>query len=606
MAKDQSTSKNPETAGTAAEAGLADRLQTLTSRSQRVWMQSLDRAIDDITTLKPDPLNAAPAMARFAYSYMEHPAKAAAAAMAFWSGQADIALRLWQKAMTGADLGPAVAPKRGDKRFKNEAWETNPFLDYLKQSYLLTADWLLERVRTADDLTAHDRKKLDLIVRNFIEAHAPSNYPGLNPDVMEATIEQKGENLVRGLEHLVRDIEQGGGVLRIRQTDMESFQVGGNLATSPGHVVFENEVMQLIQYSPSTEQVYTRPLLIVPPWINKFYILDLNEKKSMVRWLVGQGYTVFLVSWINPTADQKTESWSSYMQKGVLTAIDKTLEETGADQTNIVGYCIGGTMLGSTLAYMAAKGDDRLASATFFTTQIDFTDAGELQAFVDPTTIANLRPIVEEHGVLSSENMFNAFNCLRSTDLIWSFVVNNYLLGRDNFPFDLLYWNSDSTAMPGGVHIEYLETFYVNNAFAKGRMTVDGVTLDPSQVRLPCYHVATVEDHIAPAESAYRGVRSLGGRSHRFVLAGSGHIAGVVNPPVAGKYQYWTKQGLKGTTLAEWRQGTTETEGSWWPDWDAWLAKRSGKQIAAREPGATLGRLEPAPGSFVRRRGVGG
>ncbi|MEO0761486.1 MAG: class I poly(R)-hydroxyalkanoic acid synthase, partial [Pseudomonadota bacterium] len=582
----------------------AERLQALAERSQKVWVRSIDRAIGDLTTLRPDPLNAAPAMARLALTYMEHPARAAAAAASYWSSQADLWLRVWQRSLGAGGVEPVIAPARADKRFKNEAWEQNPVLDYIKQSYLLTAQWLMDRIRTADDLSTQDRKKLDLVLRNFVEASSPSNFAALNPDVLQATIDEKGENLLRGIEHLVRDMETGGGTLRIRQTEMESFSVGDNVANCPGHVVFENEVMQLIQYSPSTDEVHERPLLFCPPWINKFYILDLNEKKSMVRWLVAQGYTVFLVSWINPTAENRDETWSSYMTKGIVTAIDKTLAETGADKLNIVGYCIGGTMLGTTLARLAEAGDDRVASATFFTSQLDFTDGGELQAFVDTEVLENLRPVVEEHGVLSSENMFNAFNCLRATDLVWSFVINNYLLGKGNFPFDLLYWNSDSTSMPGQVHLYYLDTFYNKNAFARGEMVLDGVALDPKKVTLPCYHVATVEDHIAPAASAFRGVKCLGGRSHRFVLTGSGHIAGVVNPPAAKKYQYWTKTGLKGETLAEWREGTTETAGSWWPDWDAWLSKRSGPKIAAREPGTRLGRLEPAPGRYVRRRAM--
>ncbi|MEL7172452.1 MAG: class I poly(R)-hydroxyalkanoic acid synthase, partial [Pseudomonadota bacterium] len=588
-------------AAAATTPTLADRLHKLSARSQSVWMQSLDRAIDDITTLRPDPLNTAPAMARLAFGYMDQPQRAMEAGMKFWSAQADLWLRSWQRVLNG-EAEPAKAPARGDKRFKHEAWDENPVLDYLKQSYLLTAGWLKDQVASADELSVQDRKKLDLVVRNFIEAHAPSNYPALNPDVIEATIEEKGENLLRGLEHLVRDIEQGEGHLRIRQTDMEAFHVGGNMANTPGSVVFENEVMQLIQYAPTTEKVKSRPLLICPPWINKFYILDLNEKKSMIRWLVAQGYTVFLISWVNPGPEQKDETWGSYMRKGVYTALDKALEETGADKANIVGYCIGGTMLGTTLSHMKATGDDRLASATFFTTQLDFSDAGELQAFVDDEVLSNIREVVEEHGYLSSENMFNAFNCLRASDLIWSFVINNYLLGKENFPFDLLYWNSDSTAMPGQVHLWYLDTFYNQNALAKGELELDGVKLDAGTVSLPCYHVATVEDHIAPAASAFRAAKLLGSRSQKFVLAGSGHIAGVVNPPAAGKYQYWTKTGLKGDTLDAWRDGTKETAGSWWGDWDAWLTKQSGPAVPAREPGARLGRVEPAPGTYVRKR----
>ncbi|MEM6678416.1 MAG: class I poly(R)-hydroxyalkanoic acid synthase [Pseudomonadota bacterium] len=600
MAKDDSIKSSDRVEATTP--ALPDRIQALAERSQRVWMRSMDRAVDDITTLRPDPLNTAPAMAKLAFEYVDRPQKAAEAAMRFWAAQTDLYMRTWQKLLGEANVAPAAEAKKSDKRFKNEAWADNPVLDYVKQSYLLTADWLSDQVKRADTLSQKDRRKLDLVVRNFIEAHAPSNYPALNPDVLSATIDEKGENLIRGLEHLVRDMEMGEGHLRIRQTDPDAFQVGGNMANTPGSVVFENDVMQLIQYAPSTETVHERPLLFVPPWINKFYILDLNEKKSMVRWLVAQGYTVFLVSWVNPGPAQKEETWETYMKKGVITAIDKVLEETGADKTNIVGYCIGGTMLGTTLAYLKAIGDDRISAATFFTAQLDFTDAGELAAFVDDEVLKHIRGVVEEHGYLSSENMFNAFNCLRSQDLIWSFVVNNYLLGKGNFPFDLLYWNSDSTAMPGNVHVQYLDTFYNRDAFAKGALSVAGETLDPKSVTLPCYHVATVEDHIAPAASAFRGAKLLGGRQHKFVLTGSGHIAGVVNPPSSGKYQYWTKTGMKGDTLEAWREGTVETPGSWWGDWDTWLTKHSGKSVPAREPGTVLGRMEPAPGSFVRRK----
>ncbi|MEO1457349.1 MAG: class I poly(R)-hydroxyalkanoic acid synthase [Pseudomonadota bacterium] len=600
MAKDQPNPADATHQTPAEGPSFAERMQALTTRSQGAWAASLDRVIDDMTTLRPDPLNAAPAFARFFYDYLDHPQKIAEAGMSYWAGQADLWMRMWQRSMGAADTAPAATPKRGDRRFKDEAWEKNPFLDYMKQSYLLTADWLMERVKDADNLSRQDQRKLDLVLRNFIEAHAPSNYPALNPEVLKTTIEEKGDNLIRGLEHMVRDIERGEGVLRIQQTDPDAFRVGENMATTPGSVVFQNEIMQLVQYAPATETVHKRPLLIVPPWINKFYILDLNAKKSMIRWLVGQGHTVFVVSWVNPTERQKDETWESYMKKGVLTAVEKTLEESGADKLNITGYCIGGTMLGTTLAYMAATDDKRIASATFFTAQLDFTDAGELQAFVDDEVVSHVASVVEEHGFLSAENMFNAFNCLRSTDLIWSFVVNNYLLGKGNFPFDLLYWNSDSTSMPGRVHVFYLDTFYNKNKLAAGEMTIDGKALDLKSVRLPCYHVATVEDHIAPAASAYRGAKLLGGRSQRFVLTGSGHIAGVVNPPAAGKYQYWTKSGMKGKTLEEWRDGTDETPGSWWGDWDNWLGKHGGGMVPAREPGAVLGRLEPAPGSYVR------
>ncbi|MEM6550300.1 MAG: class I poly(R)-hydroxyalkanoic acid synthase [Pseudomonadota bacterium] len=541
-------------------------------------------------------------MARLAYDYFNHPQKLAEANMALWASQADLWMRMMQRSLGGETVKPVAEPARGDKRFKDEAWQDNPFFDYLKQSYLITAQWLRDRLEKAEGLSAQDRKKLDLVVRNVIEALAPNNYAALNPEVLKTTIDERGENLLRGIEHLIRDLEYGHGVLKIRQTDMDAFAVGQNMAMTPGKVIYQNEVMQLLQYTPTTGEVYETPLLFVPPWINKFYILDLNEKKSMIRWLVEQGHTVFVVSWVNPGHGHRHETWESYMKKGVLTAITKTLAEAKVDETNIVGYCIGGTMLGTTLAYLAQTGDERIASATFFTAQLDFTDAGELQAFVDDEVIESIETVVQEKGYLAAENMFSAFNSLRSTDLIWSFVINNYLLGRENFPFDLLYWNSDSTAMPGQVHVYYLDEFYNRNSLAKGELELAGETLDLGAVTVPCYHVATVEDHIAPAPSAFRGAKLLGGRSHRFVLTGSGHIAGVVNPPAANKYQYWTKSGMKGADIDEWRQATTESAGSWWPDWHQWLSKFSEAMVPARTPGATLGTIEPAPGSYVTRR----
>ncbi|HUF55251.1 MAG TPA: class I poly(R)-hydroxyalkanoic acid synthase [Thermohalobaculum sp.] len=583
-------------------AALAERIAKIVERSQRIWAESLDRRVEDPTMRNPDPLNSGPAMMRWGHDYLSNPQKAVEAGLDFLQAQ----VGLWNRMLSGS-LGhekpePMIRPDKGDKRFNDEIWSDNPFYDYLKQSYLLTGQWLKERLEEAEGLTPQDRRKLALITRNYIDATAPTNMPSLNPEVLKTTIEEGGDNLLRGLEHLLRDLEHGHGQLRIRQTDLEHFKVGENLATTPGKVIFQNEIFQLIQYAPATDQVHARPVLFVPPWINKFYILDLNEKKSLIRWLVAHGHTVLVVSWVNPDEHQRDETWESYMKKGVLTALEKTLEETGADKANVVGYCIGGTMLGTTLAWMAAKGDHRVASATFLTTQLDFSDAGDLQVFADEEVIEAVEDSMGDRGYLSAENMFDAFNSLRSTDLIWGFVVSNYLLGKENFPFDLLFWNSDSTAMPGKVHFYYLRTFYNRNALARGELTVDGERLDLADIKLPCFHVATLEDHIAPADSAYRGARMLSGRRHKFVLAGSGHIAGVVNPPEAEKYQYWTRPGLKPETLEEWRSDAKETPGSWWPDWHRWLARQSDKKVKAREPGKTLGVVEDAPGSYVKVR----
>lgn len=583
-------------------AALAERIGTLLERSSKLWAGSLDRSVETAgKRLKADPLNAVPAMSKVVNDYIEHPQKMFEASTRYWMDQAELWTRMGQT-MTGQKVDPLVAPERGDKRFKDPDWSENPVFDWLKQNYLLNAQWLRDELEQAEGLDPQERKKITLLARNFIEAMSPSNFPATNPAVIRTTIDEEGENLARGLENLVRDLDRGHGNLLIQQTDMSAFEVGKNMAVSPGKVVFENRLFQLLQYAPSTETVHETPLLICPPWINKFYILDLNEQKSLIRWLVAQGHTVFVISWVNPNDEHRGETWETYLQDGILTAVDKVLEETGASDTNIVGYCIGATLLGTALAWMAKKGDTRIRSATFFTGQFDFSDAGELQAFVDEEVLDTVSQAAEDHGYLAAENMFGAFNSLRSNDLIWSFVVNNYLMGKDNFPFDLLYWNSDSTCMPGHVHVFYLDTFYNKNKLAKGELELLGEKLDMGEVTVPCYHVAAKEDHIAPAASAYRGAKMLGSKSQKFVMSGSGHIAGVVNPPELGKYQYWTRSGIKQPDLDSWAEGTKETPGSWWPDWDKWLAKHSKEMVPAREPGARLGTIEDAPGRYVKDR----
>lgn len=585
-------------------AALAERIATLMERSATLWATSLDRSVETAgKRLKPDPLNAAPAMTKVMQDYIDHPQKMMEAATAYWMQQAELWNRTMTSAMSGGQLAePMVQPERGDRRFNDPEWEQVPYFNYLKQAYLLTGNWIQHQLADAEGLDQQERRKIQLLARNFIEAMSPSNFAATNPAVIKTTIEEEGENLARGLENLVRDLDRGHGNLLIQQTDMDAFEVGKNMAVTPGKVVFENRLIQLLQYTPTTEEVHKTPLLIVPPWINKFYILDLNEKKSMIRWLVGQGHTVFVVSWVNPRDEHRDETWETYMTDGLLTAVGKVLEETGEEQLNITGYCIGATLLGTALAWMAAKGDTRIKSTTFFTGQFDFSDAGELQAFVDEEVVDTVAQAAEDHGYLAAENMFGAFNSLRASDLIWSFVVNNYLLGKENFPFDLLYWNSDSTCMPGRVHTYYLDTFYNRNALVKGELEIAGETLDLKKVTLPAYHVAAVEDHIAPPQSAYRAAKAIGSRKQRFVLSGSGHIAGVVNPPAGGKYQYWTRAGVREADLETWKEGTTETQGSWWGDWDQWLGAHSDAMVPARSPGTVLGTIEDAPGRFVMDR----
>ncbi len=581
-------------------AAFASNMAAVAERAQAVMARYAEANTLDSHPLHGDPFNVMPAFSELMQSWAEHPQEVGDAFLRLWLQQAE----LWRRAtlnMMGLKEEPMVEPARGDKRFKDEEWSKNAVFDWVKQSYLLNAQWIMDAVHDIGELDDRDRRKVEFFTRNWVEAMSPANFAAMNPEVLKATVDEKGENLVRGLENMLRDMERGKGSLLIRQTDLEAFEVGRDMATTPGQVVFQNELFQLIQYAPTTEQVHSTPLLFIPPWINKFYILDLNEKKSMVRWLVEQGWTVFVVSWVNPDQRHAGETWETYMTKGVLTALEKALEETGETQAHIVGYCIGGTMLGTTLAHMAARGDDRCATATFLTTQLDFTDAGELQVFVDDETLKMLDEKMDQ-GYLPAESMATAFNMLRATDLIWGFVIQNYMLGKDPFPFDLLYWNSDSTCMPARVHHFYLDNFYNANRLAAGEMKLAGEQLDLSKVTLPVFHVATKEDHIAPPQSAYRGAKMLGSRSATFVLAGSGHIAGVVNPPAMKKYQYWTKRGMAGDGLEDWMKGAKEEAGSWWPAWDKWLAGKTKGKVAARAPGATLGAIEPAPGSYVRVR----
>ena len=431
---------------------------------------------------------------------------------------------------------------------------------------------------------------------------SPSNFLLTNPEVLRRTAETGGENLLRGLNNLLTDLERGHGKLTIRMTDMDAFKLGENIGISPGKVVFQNELMQLIQYSPTTETVLKRPLLILPPWINKFYILDLRPKNSFVKWAVGQGHTVFMVSWVNPDERMADVGFDAYMTGGVFAALDAIKQATGETDVNAIGYCLGGTLLASTLAWMAKAGDDRIRSATFFVSLLDFEEAGELGVFIDEEQLKGLEERMHEQGYLEGSDMATTFNMLRANDLIWSFVVNNYLLGNEPFPFDLLYWNSDSTRMPARMHSFYLRQMYQQNLLSKpGGITLAGEALDLGAIKVPAYFLSTREDHIAPWRSTYKGTQLLGGKK-RFVLAASGHIAGVVNPPDGGKYNHWVNVNLPPDPQA-WLEGATELAGSWWPDWHRWVAGKTPPMVPARLPGDhDLKPIEDAPGSYVKVR----
>ena len=514
-------------------------------------------------------------------------------------------LTLWQRTtqkMLGFATEPVIEPAKDDRRFRHEQWSENSVFDFIKQSYLLSARCLHGTVKGADGLDDVTRRKLEFHTRQLVDALSPSNFAHTNPEVVAATMESGGGNLVKGLENLLDDLERGKGELKVSMTDREAFEIGKNIATTPGKVVFQNELMQLVQYTPTTKQVDRRPLLIIPPWINKFYILDLQPKNSFIKFCLDQGKTVFVLSWVNPDARHRDLGWDSYMTLGPLAALDAIEQATGEAEVNVIGYCIGGTLLATVLGHMAAIDDHRITSATFFTCIMDFEEAGELTLFVDEEQLAALERQMDEKGYLDAGSMAATFNLMRANDLIWSFVVGNYLLGKEQMPFDLLYWNSDSTRMPAAMHSFYLRKCYHENVLIQpDGISLAGVPIDLRRVDVPVYWVSTREDHIAPWKSTYAATQLYRGPG-KFVLAGSGHIAGVVNPPGTGKYGHWTNAELPADPDV-WLAGATHHDGSWWTDWAQWNSGQSGDKVPAREPGAgKLSVLEDAPGSFVKVR----
>ncbi len=514
-------------------------------------------------------------------------------------------LDLWGSSvrrLAGEQAPPVIAPSPRDKRFADPEWKSNQFFDFVLQLYLLTTQWAHDLVRNADGLDPHTRRKAEFYVQQITNALAPSNFVLTNPEVLRETLTSNGENLVRGMKMLAEDIEAGQGSLRIRQSDPSNLAVGVNMATTPGKVIYQNELMQLIQYAPSTENVLRTPLLVVPPWINKFYILDLKPEKSFIKWCVDQGLTVFVISWVNPDKTLGAKTFEDYMRQGPLAAMDAIEQATGEMKVHTMGYCVGGTLLASTLAWLAEKRRVRATSATFLAAQVDFTHAGDLLVFVDEDQISALERDMQASGVLEGSKMAMAFNMLRSNDLIWSYVVSNYLKGKPPSSFDLLHWNSDATRMPAANHSFYLRNCYLENRLSAGTMVLDNTMLDLSKVKVPIYNLATREDHIAPADSVLYGSQFFGGPV-KYVLSGSGHIAGVVNPPSSGKYQYWTNDNIRDVTLTDWLKGAQEHKGSWWPDWREWLQAIDPEEVPARTPGAAaLPPIEDAPGSYVRVR----
>ena len=587
--------------GSSDQAEMAAKWAALAEKSQRVVQAFAERQADEGGFSIVDTQSVSRAFMDLMAKMASDPVKLAEAQMRLWQDS----VQLWQamaQRMMGQPAAALAEPEKGDRRFKDQSWNEELAFDYIKQSYLLTSRWVQSTVGGVDGLDPKNKEKVDFYTRQFLSALSPSNFAMTNPAVLKKTTESGGENLLHGLENLLDDLERGRGRLKISMTDDAAFEVGKNVAASPGKVIFQNELMQLIQYEPTTGTAHKRPLLFVPPWINKFYVMDLQPKNSLIKWAVDQGHTLFVISWINPRKELAHKDFEDYMREGPMAALDAVQQATGEREINVLGFCIGGILMVATLAYLAAKGDKRVNSATFLATMVDLQDVGEVSVFIDEEQLRSLEAHVGEKGYLEGHHMADMFNMMRENDLIWSFVVNNYLMGRDPMPFDLLYWNSDSTRLPATMLVTYLKKIYRDNGLMKpGHLVLDGEPIDIDKIKTPTYVLCTKDDHIAPWVSSYPMTRRFAGPV-RFVLGASGHIAGVVNPPAANKYCYWTNSKAPATP-AEWFDGAERHEGSWWPDWGRWLARKGGPKVPARVPGdGKLKPLEDAPGSYVKVR----
>ncbi|MBN8552712.1 MAG: class I poly(R)-hydroxyalkanoic acid synthase [Caulobacterales bacterium] len=566
--------------------------------AQQVIAEAALKQADRPAALSPDPFNVAPAMTSVMTSLATRPEKLFQAQADLFSGYMD----LWTDAARQATGQPSgLAPVPRDKRFAAPEWSENPVFDVMRRSYLLSSNWLNDLISSAEDINPRTKRRAEFFTRLLTDAFSPSNFLASNPAALKQLMETNGESLVKGMQNFAADMERGDGTLKISQADYGQFKVGENVATAPGQVVWRDELFELIQFDAATDQQRAIPLLIFPPWINKFYILDLQPKNSMIRWLSAQGFTVFICSWVNPDKDKAGFGFDDYLEKGIYRATQKVMDQTGQDRVNTVGYCIGGTLMGAALAHMAAKGDQRVNATTFFAAQHDFAEAGDLLLFTDEHWLNEIEQKMDAAGgVLPGAAMADTFNALRANDLIWSFFVSNYLMGKDPPAFDLLFWNADQTRMPKALHMDYLRSMYGKNALAEGKMTMGGEQLDLSKVRIPLYFQASREDHIAPMNSVYRSARAFANAAVTLTLAGSGHIAGVVNPPAANKYQHWINDELP-ATLQEWLDAAVEYPGSWWEHWAAWLHDKSGEWVDARDPSkGPLKPIEAAPGSYVK------
>jgi poly[(R)-3-hydroxyalkanoate] polymerase subunit PhaC len=576
---------------------LSARLSDVAARSQRVIVDFLRRSPE--LGAVGDPAGIGRAFLDLTAKMLADPASLAKAQLDLWADQ----VRLWHQT-TGRLFGSAERTERPvgkDRRFQHPAWTEHFVFDYIKQSYEMFAGAILSAVHSVEGLDPKAEHKVRFYTRQFVDAMAPSNFIATNPEVLQATIETGGENLLEGLTNLLQDLERGRGQLAITMTDPGAFRVGENVATTKGKVIFQNDLMQLIQYTPATSEVKRRPLLIIPPWINKFYILDLQPKNSFIKWAVDQGHTVFVMSWVNPDERLAHKGFEDYLLEGPVVALDVLEAATGEREVNAIGYCLGGTLLAATLSYLSAKNEDRIRSATYFVALVDFSNPGDLGVYIDEQQLAMVEKRMRERGYLEGKDMALAFNMLRANDLIWRFVVDNYLLGKQPPPFDLLYWNSDSTRMPIEMHSFYLRAMYHENRLARpGGISLAGVPIDLTRITTPTFMVSTREDHIAPWRSTYAATRLYRGPI-KFVLAESGHIAGIINPP-GSRYGHWHNPELPDHP-DEWLQGADLVKSSWWLAWEEWVNEHSGGLVPAREAGGGgLQPIEDAPGSYVRVR----
>jgi len=602
--RENETAQKPErvTAEKKATAGAVETLTDITNRSANLFQVYREKISSDDGYQVIDPKTVTATFQEIIPKAAMNPAPIIKEQISLC---ADLAM-LWQRtsmrALFNMPAEPVIVPSKQDKRFKNEAWTENWYFDYVKQHYLLLSRCIESSVRGVKDVDRHTHHKAQFYTRQFVSAFSPTNFALTNPSVLNATVDTRGANLLNGFRNLVEDLERGGGRLSLKMSDLSAFKFGENIASSPGKVVFQNELMQLIQYAPSTPMVQRRPLLVVPPWINKFYILDLKPKNSFIKWCVDQGHTVFVISWINPGAELADKGFADYLLEGPLQAIDAIKKATGEFDVNVIGYCIGGTLVASMLAYMAATKDRRVASATFFTTLLDFSDVGDISVFIDEDQLQLADKHMNRLGYLEGRHMAEAFNLMRENDLIWFFVINNYLLGRSPAAFDILYWNSDATRMPARMQSYYLRNMYYKNVLKNaGQINLANVPIDLRKIDVPVYFLSTREDHIAPWHSTYAGTQLMSGPVN-FVLGASGHVAGVINPPSANKYGYWTNEKLSRDPNS-WLKAATYHEGSWWPDWERWIATFSGGEVPARQPGnSKLPSIEDAPGSYVKTR----